>query len=204
MACREELRPQVIEGLVPLWADLDGNGTRDVILTASDVQQGSQFLAFLFPSGQPVAGPPIGQGYRWRQPIAVAPFGPDGGLELVGVRTPHLGGVVEFYRLVGSDLQIVAELPGYTAHVIGTRNLDLAVAGDFNADGLPELLLPTQDRLALGGIQRTEDGAQAIYRLDVGGQVVTNLSAVAPPEGGLVVGVGREDGVLRLWMGNSF
>jgi hypothetical protein len=193
--------PQVIEGLVPLWADLDGNGTRDVILTASDAQQGAQVLAFLFPTGQPVSGPPIGQGYRWRLPLAVAPFGPDGVLELVGVRVPHLGGVVEFYRLVGNDLQIVAEVPGYTAHVIGTRNLDMAVAGDFDADGLPELLLPAQDRRTLGGIQRTADGADVIYSLDVGAEVVTNLSAVAPPEGGLIAGVGRSDGVLRLWVG---
>ena len=44
-------------------------------------------------------GPTIGQGYRGRHQIAVAPFGPNGELELVDVLTPHLGGIVEFYQL---------------------------------------------------------------------------------------------------------
>jgi hypothetical protein len=67
-------------------------------------------------------------------------------------------GVVEFYQWREDTLQIVARVPGYTSHVIGTRNLDMAAAGDFDGDGRFELLLPNQQRTTLGGIRRTEDG----------------------------------------------
>ena len=84
-------------------------------------------------SGVRRTGPAIGRGNRWRHQIAVAPFGPNGERELVDVLTPHIGGVVEFYRMVGDRIEIVATVPGFTSHVIGSRNLDLALAAD--ADG---------------------------------------------------------------------
>ena len=34
--------PAVIEGIMPLWADLDGDGRREIIVTQSDAQDGAQ------------------------------------------------------------------------------------------------------------------------------------------------------------------
>lgn len=191
--------PQVIEGITPLWVDWNGDGQREIIVTLSDAEQGAQINLFS-ESGELLAqGPAVGLGGRWRHQIVVAPFGPNGELELVDVLTPHLGGVVEFYRWQGDQLNVVAELPGYTSHVIGTNNLDMAVAGDFNGDGRVELLLPTQDRRQLGGLQRTAEGVEAVYQLDVGGQVVSNLAGVTTSEESTAVGVGLSDNVLRIW-----
>ena len=148
---------------------------------------------------QIAAGPAIGRGSRWRHQLVVAPFGPEGQLELVDVLTPHIGGTVEFYQLAGKTLRIVAKLPGYTSHVIGTRNLDMAVAGDFDGDDRLELLIPNQSRTELGAIRRTVDGAEVAWSLSVEGIVNTNLAAVTLTDGRLMVGVGRGDGVLRLW-----
>jgi hypothetical protein len=128
-----------------------------------------------------------------------APFGTNGETELVDVLTPHIGGTVEFYQLDGDQLRIVARVPGYTSHVIGTRNLDMAVAGDFDGDGQPELLLPNQRRTEVGAIQRTASGAVVAWRLPVEGLVTTNLAAVSLADNRVVVGTGRGDGVLRLW-----
>lgn len=192
--------PSVIEGIAPMWVDITGDGMREIIVTRSDVNQGAQTVVFDEDGGEVATGPAIGRGYRWRNQLAVAPFGPHGELEFVDVLTPHIGGVVEFFRLSGGFLDLVAQQPGFTSHVIGTRNLDMALAGDFDGDGYVEVLLPTQDRSVLGAIRRTMDGAQVVWSLPVGGIVSTNLTAVSFPGGGIAVGVGREDGVLRVWV----
>ena len=89
---------QVIEGIAPIWVDWNQDGEREIIVTLSDLANGAQVVVFNEQGKRIAEGPAIGQGYRWRHQIAVAPFGPNGEMELVDVLTPHLGGVVEFYQ----------------------------------------------------------------------------------------------------------
>ena len=103
--------------------------------------------------------------------------------------TPHIGGVVQTYRLVGDRLEIVAGVPGFTSHSIGSRNLDAAAAGDFDGDGRVELLLPHQAFQSLGALAHDADG----------GRMTADLAAVRLADGTMAVGAGREDGVLRVW-----
>ena len=191
--------PAVIEGIMPLWADLNGDGSREIIVTQSDAQNGAQIIAYNESGEQVAAGPAIGRGYRWRHQLAVAPFGPDGEVELVDVLTPHIGGVVEFYQMVDDELQIVAQVPGFTSHVIGSRNLDMALAGDLDGEGTLEILLPNQARTELGAIRRTADGADVAWRVPLDGVLSSNLAGVTLADGYLMVGAGRDDGTLRLW-----
>jgi hypothetical protein len=88
----------VVEGIAPLWVDLDGDGVREIIVTHSDASQGTQVVVYAETGERIAAGPAIGQGFRGRHQLTVAPFGPDGELELADVLTPHIGGVIEFYR----------------------------------------------------------------------------------------------------------
>jgi hypothetical protein len=191
--------PKVVEGLAPIWADLDGDGAREIIVTLSDDASGAQVTVYDEAGSVVGRGPAIGRGYRWRHQLAVAPFGVDGRPELVDVLTPHIGGVVEFYRWEGPDLRVVAQQPGYTSHVLGTRNLDMAVAGDFDGDGRLELLLPNQSRHELGAIQHTSEGAVVLWSLPAGGQIVTNLATVTLPDERIGLALGRADGKLRVW-----
>lgn len=191
--------PQVIEGLAPIWTDWDGDEQREIIVTLADATQGAQLALFSEAGELTASGPAIGQGYRWRHPIAVAPFGPDDELELAVVATPHLGGIVEFYRWEGNALNIVATLPGFTSHVLGSRNLDMGAAGDFDGDGRIELLLPTQERTQLGGLYRTPDGVDVAWTVPLDGQLTTNIGAVTRPNGDLLVGAGTDSEVLRIW-----
>lgn len=192
--------PQVIEGLAPIWTDLDGDGEREIIVTVSDDQQGAQVVAFDERGVRVAAGPPIGRGGRWRHQLAVVPYASDGGPELVAVRTPHIGGVVEFYVREGEQLHIVAELPGYTSHVLGARNLDLAFAADLDGDGGAELLVPNQALDTLGVLRRTTAGVEVAWTLPVGGRISSNLAALSGADGRISIGVGRQDGALRLWL----
>ena len=50
----------------------------------------------------------IGHASRWRHQIMSGHFATDGETEVADVLTPHIGGVVEFYRRLGEELRIVA------------------------------------------------------------------------------------------------
>jgi hypothetical protein len=189
----------VIEGIAPLWVDMTGDGRREIIVTQSGFAEGAQIVVYDESGDQLASGPAIGLGYRWRHQIAFAPFGPKGELELVDVLTPHIGGVVEFFQLEGDELRIVAQVPGYTSHIIGSRNLDMALAGDFDGDNQVELLLPNQSRTELGGIQRNDEDAAVAWTVDLEGRLISNLAAVTLKNGEMLLGAGRDDGVLRIW-----
>jgi hypothetical protein len=190
----------VVEGLAPIWADMNNDGTREIVLTVSDARQGARIEVYDEVGRFLASGPAPGQGNRWRHQIAVAPFGPNGETELAAVLTPHIGGVVEFYRLEGNELNRVAALSGYTSHQYGSRNLDLAVAGDFDGDGRVELLLPDRSMSRLAGIRRTATKAKEAYSVPLGGTMTTNPATAMLPDGRMVVGVGKKDGMLRLWL----
>ena len=195
------LPPELVaEGIAPLWADLSGDGKREIILTLSDAEQGAQVVVFDEAGGPLAGGSPAGQGYRWRHVVAVAPLGPDGELELVDVLTPHIGGVVEFYQLGDHRLEVFAELGEYGSHSLGSRNLDSAVVGDFDGDGQYELLVPGQSRRTLAAIRHSTDGAEEIWAVPVGGLMSTNVATVPLSDGMLGAGVGHNGQALRLWL----
>ena len=95
------------------------------------------------------------------------------------VRTPHIGGVVEFYAVDGSsaELEITATQPGYGTHRIYTRNLDTARAGDLGGDGRWELLIPDQTYTELGAVRHKPGGARVACALPAGGTMTTNLAS---------------------------
>jgi hypothetical protein len=190
----------VIEGIAPLWSDMDGDGRREIVLTISDAQRGARYAVFDEDGELIATSSAVGQGYRWRHQIAVAPFGPDGGTELAGVLTPHIGGVVEFYRLQEGKLVRTAQVKGFSSHLLGSRNLDMALAADFDGDGRIELLAPLSSHDKLGAVRRNLDSARTAWTIPVGGKISTNIAAVVLQGRIIGIGIGREDGFLRLWI----
>jgi hypothetical protein len=199
----------IYEGLSPMWADINQDGRDDLFTTVSNGATGARIRAYLLVGEDEnvrvvseVDSLPIGQGNRWRHQLAWGQFAPDGGYALVDVLTPHIGGVVEFFVYTGTSLEIVAQRAGYTSHIINSRNLDMVVAGDFDGDGTPEIVVPTQDRTALAGIALTTEGAVEAWTVPLDGQVISNLSAVNLPDGRLALAAGRSDGVVRVYLPN--
>jgi hypothetical protein len=191
---------EVIEGTAPIWADVDGDGNRDIVVTISTPSRGSK-LAVFDGSGRLVAESDwIGRSSRWRHQIAVAPIGPSGEVEIVDVLTPHIGGPVEFFRVSGGRLDVVASHSGFTSHFFGSRNLSVPVVADADGDAKLEVILPTTGKESVGGVRRTSGGAETAWLVPLGGVLSSNLSAITLPAGGLALAAGRADGTVRIWL----
>jgi hypothetical protein len=189
----------VIEGLSPILTEIAGE--LDVLVTASDEERGAS-LALLRDDGSEggtvvATSDPVGEPFGWRHQIAVAPFGPDGEIEIASVRRPHAAAEAEFHRLEGDRLARTASLGSYPSHEFGSRNLDRAAAGDFDGDGRPELLVPAPETGVLAGLRRTDDGVAEVWRVDAGAPLSSNVAATRGPEG-VVLAVGTPGG-LRIW-----
>jgi hypothetical protein len=193
----------VYEGIFPFWADIDGDGTEDLVTTVSNGTSGSRLRVYLWDGNkikQEVDGPAIGQGYRWQHQLTAGALGPNGEIEITDVLTPHIGGTLRFYRFDGTSLNIETTFPSVTTHSIDSRNLDQTVVGDFNGDGQPEILVISLGRNHIIGVQHTENGAEEVWRLDVGGEIITNFSPVELLDNRLGLAVGTADGNFRIWM----
>ncbi len=193
----------VYEGIAPFWADIDGDGVEDLVTTVSNGSLGARLRAYLWDGAgirQEVDGPPIGQGNRWRHQLSAERFGPAGRIEIAATLTPHIGGALEFFRLGDAALERTATFPGVTTHALGSRNLDQTAAGDFNGDGQPEVLAMDRGRRAVLAVQRQDGGARLIWRLDAGGEIVSNFAPVELLDGQMGLAVGTVDRRLRVWL----
>jgi hypothetical protein len=182
--------PAVVEGVAPLWADLDGDGQREILVTVSDPELGARLVLYSEDGRQLAEGPPAGQGYRWRHQLAAMPL--DGGPELAvyDVLRPHLDALFEVFRWRDEFLTTMEYIPGYSSHVIGSRNLDQTLAGDLDGDGFPEVVVPGADRRALSGLFYREGALGQAWRVELGGELTSNLTGLSLPDGSLWLGVG--------------
>jgi hypothetical protein len=190
---------EVIEGIVPIWSDLDGDGLREVVVTQSNALEGARIVAYREDGSILASSSPIGQGFRWVHQLAIGQFIAGEALEIAAVRTPHIGGVVEIYQLVGDKLVVQAALRGYSSHQVGSRNLDSALVIDINNDGREEIVLPDQAQTSLAGIKYTQNELAVVWIGASGGKISTNLAACTLSNGNFALGVGVEEGWLRIW-----
>ncbi|MEM9465140.1 MAG: hypothetical protein AAGA90_07190 [Actinomycetota bacterium] len=197
---RVELDVDVVEGRSALLGDADGDGDDEILVTQSNDRNGARLVLYDADGTLLAESTSVGRGNRWRSQLAIAPVGPDGEIEIVDVRTPHLGRTIEWFRLEGDELVRVAERDGYTNHVLGSRNLDLGIVADPDGDGRLEVVVPTSDRRAVGVVARTAAGTDEEFRVDLGARLSSNLGAIDHPDGGATYAIGTEDGRIRFWV----
>jgi hypothetical protein len=136
--------------------------------------------------------PPIGQPQRWLNPAAVAAFAGDGVPEIALVKTPHLDGLLQVWRLEGDKLVLRHEAAGYSNHVFGSAAQELAAAIDIDGDGTPELAIPTLDRAALAFLS-LKGGIKEVRRVTLPAKAAMGVAALGSGKAAHVL-VGLEDG----------
>ena len=112
---------KVFEEMSPRLADVDLDGTPDVILVESDNRLGAALAIYLLRDDKlfRVATPNIGRANRWLAPIGVADMDGDGAVELAYIDRPHLAKNLCVWRFENDRLSEVANLKGLTNHRIG-------------------------------------------------------------------------------------
>lgn len=112
----------VFEDTAPRLADLDGDGTNEVITVRSHLGQGAQIAIYRWDGADLVLDattPYIGQAHRWLAPVAVADLDGDGAVEIAYVDRPHLARTLRVWRYKDGALTEVAAATGVTNHRIG-------------------------------------------------------------------------------------
>ena len=187
----------VFETVAPMWADVDGDEDSELLLTASDAVGGGRLVVY-DERGDPVASSPaIGRGNRWRNQLGVVAT--DGVPLIVDVQTPHIGGIVQWFRMEGDRLERVAAIAEYSSHRLGSRNLDQGVIVDGDGDGRPDVVVPSQDQQSLAALDLEGGVATEIRSVPLGARLSTNLSVFAMSDGRASLALGLEDGSVLIW-----
>lgn len=130
---------RVFEDTFPRVVDLDGDRDREVVVVESDAAKGAR-LAVYGQDGLVAATPFIGRTHRWLAPIGVADLDMDqsDSFEIAYVDRPHLAKTIRVWRFQDGALREVGQLPGYTNHRIGERDI---AGGIRHCAGKPEMIV---------------------------------------------------------------
>jgi len=185
----------VFEDREPRLADLDRDGTPEVLVVKSYRDKGSALAVIGRRAGEwaiLAEMPPIGEPMRWLNPAGVADFDDDGKTDIALVRTPHRDGVLQLWTWDGGALRLKHEKAGYANHAFGSAALDLAAAVDLDGDGRPELVIPTLDRASLA-ILSFRGGIKELQRIPLPARALTGVAALGTGKAAHIL-VGLEDG----------
>jgi hypothetical protein len=142
----------VFEDRMPRLADVDGDGTDEVIVVRAYLKEGAALAiaAIRGPELKIIAEtPPIGRPFRWLNPAGIGDFDGDGKPDIALVRTPHIAGELQIWTLVGGKLEQAYVTDDVSNHVAGSAHLALSAVADFNGDGIADLAVPSFNRRAL-------------------------------------------------------
>lgn len=182
---------QVFEDQEPRIVDVDGDGRDEVMVVRTRADKGASLAVYGErescdgdAAGRSLAliaeTRPLGQPMRWLNPIGVADFDGDGRPEIALTRTPHDGGVLEIHRLSEGRLIKLAELPGYSNHVFGSRVQRLAATADMNGDGVLDIVIPTQNRQAVAVVSFSGGVLREIRREPLPAAAAGEFSTISP------------------------
>ena len=172
----------VFEARYPLWADMTGDGIPELLVTTGSATAGAAVRVYSPEAVLLAESDPIGTGYRWRHLLGTLPSGPSGESEIFTVRTPHIGGILESYRLENGRLERTRSLAGYSTHMIRSRNLGMAMLLPGGPGGEPALVLPTRDYRRLHLLRPDREGFQLLSEILLADVLSSNIAVLETPE----------------------
>jgi hypothetical protein len=141
----------VFEDIAPRVADLDGDGTAEVVVVETDVAKGAA-LAVYSEKGKRAETAHIGQTHRWLAPLGIGDLDGDGLPEIAYVDRPHLARELVIVQYRGRKLVEVARIKGLTNHRIGDKTI---AGGIRNCGQGGEAILANADWSQVMAVQLT-------------------------------------------------
>jgi hypothetical protein len=166
----------VFEDLLPRIATL--GGVDRIVVVKSYLQRGSA-LAIIDPLSMKIIAetPPIGHAHAWLNPAGIADFDGNGSTDIALVRQPHVVGLLQLWSWQDRQLKKIAEVPDASNHFIGSKALGMSWTADFDADGHPDLAVPSLDRRSLRLIAFVPK-VRDIARIALPARVATNIGSI--------------------------
>ena len=156
---------EVFEDIAPRLADLDRDGRTEVITILSSQSAGASIAIFRLNGNafNKIAQTPfIGRSNRWLNIANINNFGGNRRPDIAFVVTPHLAGILQFYRFRNDRMVRIAQAAGFSNHFIGSNELRLSTVADVNGNGIPDLILPSLSRneLVIVGVRQQQQFAE--------------------------------------------
>ena len=165
---------EVFEDRYPRLADLDGDGSTEVITIRSSLSAGASVTVYGLRDGALIEKATtgfIGRSNRWLNIAGIARFFGRKTMEIAFVRTPHIGGTLFIHRFENGRLRQVASLDGFSNHQIGSREMRLSAIADVNGNGRMELALPSDSRAVLRIVGISEGNLIELGSVDLAARI---------------------------------
>ncbi len=184
---RLRLSPEaVFEDRQPRLADLDGDGSDEILIVKTYLQRGGALaVVAVTETGLEIVAEadPIGLTHRWLNPVGVADFDGDGKPEAAVVLTPHIGGVLQLYEWKGARLIEDHAEHGFSNHGIGMRELGMSAVADVNRDGVADIIVPGDSRRKLIGVTFAGGKSRRLFEQRHARPIVSAVVAIATKSG---------------------
>ncbi|WP_428524463.1 hypothetical protein [Roseibium sp.] len=143
---------QVFEDRTPRIVDLNGDGKPEIVTIRAFLSAGASVAVFGLRADELVevaSSRPIGRTNRWLNIAGIADYLGTGQKQIAFVETPHIGGTLQIARWQGNKLELAYALRGFSNHKIGAREQNLSATVKADAQALPFIILPSNNRRVL-------------------------------------------------------
>ncbi|MGB7286727.1 MAG: hypothetical protein WBC71_07340 [Salaquimonas sp.] len=192
-------KSEVFEDQTPRLADLDGDGSVEVITIRSSVVRGGSVTIYgLFGTAliEKATTGFFGKRNRWLNVAGIAPFLGSEFIEFAYVETPHIGGTLYFYRYKDGQLQRISAATNFSNHAIGSREMRLSAVADVDSNGTTDIALPSADRKSLRVMGFKRNKLKDLASADLPAKIDKAIAVQNEGDKGFVVGL--EDGSVYL------
>lgn len=145
-------KTEVFEDITPRLADLNGDGTTEIITIISSIKLGASLGIFQLENNtlkRQAQSSYIGQANRWLNIAGIADYKGNNTLQIAIVVTPHIGGQLDLFEFDGQKLKKITSSQGFSNHIIGSREQRLSASYLSNDGKRMNLALPSANRRTL-------------------------------------------------------
>jgi hypothetical protein len=151
---------KVFEDRTPRLFDLDDDGRDEIVLVEADSLLGAAVTVLGLRNGkitELARGPYVGATFRWINPVGVADFDGDGSLDVAGVTTPHISGVLTLSHFRPPHLVPYAQVRDVSNHRFG--QIEQQLASVFYISGQnPVIIIPDFQLMKLKALNLDKSG----------------------------------------------